>query len=455
MRLLPRLMAQAVRRGRLELRGPDGAVQVFGGEAPGPEVAIRVTDPALDWKIPLNPQLAAAEAFMDGTLRVEDGPEGGTAYDLIQLIFVNQRAFDLSRAQVALRRLARAMRRVSQHNPVARSRRNAAHHYDLGNAFYRMWLDPDMQYSCAYFPEGTETLREAQIAKKRHIAAKLRLEPGMKVLDIGCGWGGMALYLAAACDVEVTGVTLAREQLEIARARAKAAGLEDRVRFELTDYRDVTERFDRVVSVGMLEHVGVVHLDEYFSRVRDRLTEDGVALIHTISTMTPPTATGPFLRKYIFPGGYTPALSECSAAVEKAGLWPLDVEVWRMHYGRTLHLWREAFEARRAEIEEMYDPRFARMWEFYLAGCECAFDYGQSEVLHLQIGRERDVVPLHRDYIRSASEALAAREPEAVARIEAATRRAFGEPEPAEAAPARAAGGPSFTPARAAGGSSS
>jgi cyclopropane-fatty-acyl-phospholipid synthase len=428
MRFLPRLLKGAIRKGRLTLETPDGTRHVFGGAEPGPEVAIRITDPSLDWRIAFNPELKAAEAFMDQTLQVVSGPEGGTAYDLLHIFFINKKAFDLSPGQILVRSVERTLRRFIQHNPVIRARRNAAHHYDLGNDFYRMWLDPDMQYSCGYWPEGTETLAEAQTRKKRHIAAKLALEPGQRVLDIGCGWGGMALYLAAVADVEVVGVTLAKRQLEVARARAEMAGLADKVRFELMDYRDVKDRFDRVVSVGMLEHVGVGYLQTYFLKVRDRLGPDGVALIHTISSKAPPGISGPFLRKYIFPGGYAPCLSEVALAIERSGLWNLDTEVWRVHYAPTLRAWRERFEARRDDVETMYDPRFARMWEFYLAACECAFAYGSSNVLQLQLGRERDAVPLHRDYVQPAEAALAEREPEALARIDAATREVFGEP---------------------------
>lgn len=427
MKLLPNLFRKAIVKGRVELRLPDEETVIIEGAEPGPWAAIRITDPTLDWKIPLNPELVGAEAFMDGTLIVEDGPEGGTAYDLLSLLFENQSAFTLSGPQALVYWLDKAFRRVAQHNPTWRSKKNASHHYDLGNAFYRLWLDPDLQYSCAYYHDGTESLRDAQILKKRHIAAKLNLKPGQRVLDIGCGWGGMALYLAATADVEVTGITLAEEQLEVARARAKAAGLEHRARFELLDYRDVTERYDRIVSVGMLEHVGVGHLETYFHKVRDCLKDDGVALIHTISSMSPPAATGPFLRKYIFPGGYTPTLSECAAATEAAELWVLDCEVWRIHYARTLRAWQQAFQAVRGRVEEIYDPRFARMWEFYLAACECSFAYGSSNVLQLQLGRERDATPLHRDWIPSAAAALAQNEPDAVARIEAATRVVFGE----------------------------
>ena len=415
MRLFPKLLRKAVRAGRLTLRGPGGFEEVIGGQAPGPEVAIRITDPALDWKIALNPELKPAEAYMDGGLVVEDG----TIHDLLSLFFANKRNFDLSPGQIFWRGVARRGRRALQHNPVARARRNAAHHYDLGNDFYRLWLDRDLQYSCAYWEDGVATLEEAQTAKKRHIAAKLGLKPGQRVLDIGCGWGGMALYLAAVADVEVVGVTLAEEQLAVARKRAEILGLADRVEFRLQDYREVPETFDRVVSVGMLEHVGAHHLTGYFLGVRDRLGPDGVALIHSISTKAPPGVTGPFIRKYIFPGGYAPSLSETFAAIEKSGLWPLDNEIWRVHYARTLEEWRRRFDDVRPQVVEMFDERFARMWELYLSACQCVFDFGASLVFQIQLGRERDGVPLTRDYIGEAKAALAAREGDWVERIAA------------------------------------
>ncbi|MGG7568523.1 class I SAM-dependent methyltransferase [Rhodovulum sp. DZ06] len=430
MYLLPKVLSKAIRKGRLTLHGPGGETHVFGAE-PGPEVTIRVHDASFDWKIALNPELRAAEAFMDGVLTVEDGPEGGSAWDLLEIFFLNKREFDLSPGQIAIKAWEKAIRRALQHNRLAQSRRNVAHHYDLGNDFYRKWLCGDMQYSCAYYPSGDETLEEAQLLKKRHIAAKLRVEPGMKVLDIGCGWGGLGLYLAAVTGAEVTGVTLSTEQLAIARARAEAAGLSDRCRFELIDYREVEGSFDRVVSVGMLEHVGVGHLQEYFLKVRDRLAPEGLALIHSISTKAPPGITGPFLRKYIFPGGYAPSGSEAMLAVERSGLWMLDTEVWRVHYATTLRDWRMRFQAVRPEVEAMYDERFARMFEFYLAACDGAFRYGSSNVMQWMLGRERDAAPLHRNWIAPRSARLAAREAEtdAVARIEAATRAAFGEAE--------------------------
>ncbi|MEM7188464.1 MAG: cyclopropane-fatty-acyl-phospholipid synthase family protein, partial [Pseudomonadota bacterium] len=339
MRFLPWILKKAVRAGKISLSGPDGETQVIGGQAPGPEVAIRILDASLDRKIALNPELKAAEAYMDGDLQIEDG----TIHDFISLFFHNKKHFDLTPSQIFWRGMARRGRRMMQHNPIARARQNAAHHYDMGNEFYRLWLDADMQYSCAYWEDGVETLEAAQWAKKRHIASKLALSPGQRVLDIGCGWGGMALYLAAVADVNVVGVTLAEEQLAVAKRRAEILGLTDRVEFRLQDYREVPETFDRVVSVGMLEHVGAHHLTEYFLSVRDRLGPDGVALIHSITSKAPPGVTGPFIRKYIFPGGYAPSLSETFDAIEKSGLWTLDNEIWRVHYAKTLEVWRERF----------------------------------------------------------------------------------------------------------------
>ena len=319
---------------------------------------------------------------------------------------------------------------MAQHNSVLGARRNAAFHYDLGNAFYRLWLDRDMQYSCAYFETGQETLDEAQTAKKRHIAAKLALRPGCRVLDIGCGWGGMALYLAQVADVHVTGITLSREQLAVARARADALGLGDRVRFELRDYREVRERFDRIVSVGMLEHVGRASLGIYFRQVRDCLAPDGVALVHSIGTSAPPAATASFLQKYIFPGGYLPSLAGAFGAVGHAGLWPLDCEILRLHYAETLARWRTRFEAVRGHAVGMYDERFARMWEIYLSGCEASFRHGSTMVFQLQLGCERDAVPVTRGHMGAAEAALAAADGPAVEGLFRSAEAALG-PSPA------------------------
>jgi cyclopropane-fatty-acyl-phospholipid synthase len=427
MRLLPKLLRKIVRRGRITLIGPDGKVEEA-GPGGGPEVTLRVLDPALDWKIALDPELNSAEAFMDGTLRIEKGD----VHDLMTLIFANKRQFDMSGGQIVWNMYARRLRRFMQHNPVARARANARAHYDIGNDLFKLFLDRDLQYSCAYFPDGDETLEDAQTKKKRHIAAKLALKPGQRVLDIGCGWGGMALYLASVEDVRVVGVTLSVEQHRVAQARAQAAGLADRVEFRLCDYRSVEEKFDRIVSVGMLEHVGVTHLREYFLRVRDLLGPDGVALIHSISTKAPPGITSSFLRKYIFPGGYAPSLSETFAEIERSGLWSTDVEIWRVHYARTLREWRRRFLAARDEgrLPAAYDARFQRMWEFYLSTCECVFDYGSSHVFQIQLARERDGVPLHRDYIGEREAAYAAREPAFLEKLWASADDAMAQDAP-------------------------
>jgi cyclopropane-fatty-acyl-phospholipid synthase len=420
MRFLPRLLGRAVRKGRLTLTGPDGREWRF-GDGDGPSAAIRINDPSFDWRIFLNPELNAAEAFMDGALVME----AGTVLDLLTVFFVNKRTFDLTPNQIFWRGLARGVRRFLTYNTLSQASANAQAHYDIGDDLYRPMLDADMQYSCGYWPDGVETLEDAQTAKKRHVAAKLSLRPGMRVLDIGCGWGGMALYLAAVADVEVVGVTLARDQLRVAQARADAAGLSGRVRFELQDFRAVEGRFDRVVSVGMLEHVGVGALPRYFLTVRDRLAPEGLALIHSITTKSPPGVTGPFIRKHIFPGGYSPALSETLAAVERSGLWTLDVEVWRLHYARTLRAWRERFLAARDRLPPRYDDRFKRMWEFYLSACIGVFEHGSSAVMQLQLGRTRDAAPLTRDYLHEETERLRAREPDVLPALLASTEAAF------------------------------
>jgi cyclopropane-fatty-acyl-phospholipid synthase len=406
MRILPWLLRRLVTFGTVTLIGPDGRTRTFGGDGPGPDLTVRVTDPGLDWKLLRGPRLAIAEAYMDGGLEFE---QGGLR-DLMQLYQVNKKTRRRSAAESGWRSLLRMTRRFIARNDPIRSRRNARAHYDIGNDLYRLFLDDDMQYSCAYFPKLDETLDEAQLAKRRHIAAKLLPRSGQRVLDIGSGWGGMALYLAQVADVEVLGVTLSEEQLKIARERAAAAGLSDRVRFELQDYRNVTGQFDRIVSVGMMEHVGATELRTFFATVRDRLAPDGVALIHSIMTSKSASLTDPFTQKYIFPGGYVPGASETLAAVERAGLWILDFEVWRKHYGFTLNHWYNRFIANREAAKAMYDERFCRMWELYLLGCESAFLTGNLAVMQLQLGRERDAVPLVRDYMAEETERLKQRE---------------------------------------------
>jgi len=405
MRFLETLLARGIRRGDLVLDRPGGGSRRFGDGTP-PRVGLRLTRPGRSWRIALDPELAGPEAIMDGTLQVT---EGGIR-DLALLVFVNREGLRAAPLTPLRERMMQALRWLMQFNPTGRARRNAAHHYDLGNDFYRRWLDADMQYSCGYFEQGNETLEAAQLAKKRHIAAKLRLAPGQHVLDIGCGWGGMALYLARVADVRVTGITLSEQQLSLARARAEAAGLSDRVRFRLADYREIEGPYDRIVSIGMAEHVGAPHLETYFARVHDLLAPDGVALVHLIGSNAPPSFTGPFLARYIFPGGYTPALSETMTALERSGAWLLDAEVWRLHYARTLAEWYRRFMQAAPEIEAEHGAPFVRMWALYLAVCEGTFRHGSSCVHQLQLARARDAVPLTRDYIGQEKAALERRE---------------------------------------------
>jgi cyclopropane-fatty-acyl-phospholipid synthase len=405
MRFLPMLLRRVIHTGSLTLIGPDGTSETFSGTTAGPNVTIRITDPALDRKLLANPELRFAEAYMSGGLEI--APED--LREVLRLFKLNKQRLNRSPGQAVFRRAARVVKRIARNNPL-RASKNVKAHYDIGNDLYRLFLDPDMQYSCAYFPTGGETLEQAQLAKKRHIAAKLLLKPGQRVLDIGCGWGGMALYLAQVADVEVLGVTLAEEQLKLARERAEALGLSDRVRFELQDYRTVEGQFDRVVSVGMMEHVGAKELGTYFANVRNRLEVDGVALIHSIMRRSASGVTSPFTAKYIFPGGYIPALSETLAAVESSGLWLQDCEIWRKHYGFTIEEWAKRFAANRDRARAMYDERFCRMWELYLAGAESSFRDGNMAVMQLQLGLERDAVPLSRDYMAAETERLKARE---------------------------------------------
>ncbi len=433
MRLLSWLLSSSISEGRLSVAGPDGQALAF-GSGRGPEVAVRVEPPGLGLDTLIDPELKLAEALIEGRLRLEKGDLA----DLVTLYFLNRDRMHASPAQRLANRIATASRALSPAISRRGARKNAAFHYDLGNDFYRLWLDADMQYSCAYFERGDETLDEAQTAKKRHIAAKLALAPGQHVLDIGCGWGGLALYLAMAADVRVTGITLSERQAEVARARAERLGLADRVRFELRDYREVEGRFDRVVSVGMLEHVGARALPEFFRCLRGLLAEDGVALIHAIGNQGVPGPVPAFLTRYVFPGGHTPALSETFAAIERADLWTLDCEVLRLHYAETLSAWRRRFLAVRGRAVEAYGERFARLRELYLAGCEASFRHGVSMVFQIQLGRRRDAVPLTRDYLAEAKARLAGAERAAIPRLHASTEAVLGPGPEAAAVPHRA-----------------
>tara|TARA_R110002124_G_scaffold27108_3_gene96957 strand:- start:3884 stop:5116 length:1233 start_codon:yes stop_codon:yes gene_type:complete len=389
-------LSRLIKRGSLVVVPLDGPSMRFGEPTASP-VTVRLHARSLHRKLLINPDLALGEAYMDGTLTVDEDD----LYGLIRLLVVN-----LARQPDVwhYRWLARARwlyRGLAQFNPAERAQRNVAHHYDLSGALYDLFLDEDRQYSCAYFRHPEDSLETAQENKKALIATKLLLEPGQRVLDIGSGWGGLGLYLAGEHGAEVTGVTLSREQHRIAEQRAEATGLANLARFRLEDYRKVSGRFDRIVSVGMFEHVGVPHYKEFFDVLGERLSDDGVALLHTIGRADGPGATNPWIAKYIFPGGYSPALSEVLAVIEKSGLYVTDIEVWRLHYADTLRIWRERFEANLDEVLKIYDERFCRMWRFYLIASEMAFRHNGHVVFQIQIAKKQDAVPLTRDYLIS------------------------------------------------------
>ncbi len=405
--MIERMLRDIISAGRLELTWPDGRRSDFVGRDPGPSVRVRVRDATKMRRIALNPSLRFGEAWMDHAFEVEDG----SIYDLLDLLMLNLARGARSPLLAWLDRVGIWFRRLQQHNPVWRAKRNVAHHYDLSGRLYALFLDRDRQYSCAYFRTGDETLEQAQAAKKRHIAAKLVLNrPGLRVLDIGSGWGGLALTLATDHGADVTGITLSEEQHREATARVAAAGLGDRVRFFLQDYREVSGTFDRIVSVGMFEHVGVPHYDAFFRQVARLLAPDGVALIHAIGRPAGPGITNAWLRKYIFPGGYSPALSEVLPSIERSGLLLTDLEILRLHYAFTLRHWRERFLRNRDAIAALYDERFCRMWEFYLVACELAFRHQAHFVWQAQLAHRQDAVPLTRDYITHAHEGAAAQQ---------------------------------------------
>jgi cyclopropane-fatty-acyl-phospholipid synthase len=391
-RLLRFIMSRFIRRGDLRITSAHGRTFRF-GDGTGKPVAVRFITPAAQRRVLLHPELNLGECYMEGTFVAEEG----TIADFLALAMGQSPAGpEWQRPLQALRYLRR---RIQQFNPPSRARRNVAHHYDLDSRLYSLFLDADQQYSCAYFEHPEQSLDDAQLAKKRHLAAKLLLKPGQRVLDIGCGWGGLALYLTEIAGTNVVGVTLSREQLGVARARAAEKNLASAVEFRLQDYRDVEPGFDRIVSVGMFEHVGVVHYDAFFRKCAEILNEDGVILLHSIGRSEGPGTTNPWIAKYIFPGGYIPALSEVLPAVERAGLLVCDIEILRLHYAETLKAWRDRFLAHRDDVERIYDPRFVRMWEFYLASSEMAFREQNMMVMQLQLSKRQHVVPMTRDYI--------------------------------------------------------
>ncbi|TPL49612.1 cyclopropane-fatty-acyl-phospholipid synthase family protein [Mesorhizobium sp. B2-4-6] len=404
--LLKHVLERLVRVGDLKVTGPKGTTHKF-GDGSGEPVRIHIKTTHAERAISFDPMLAVPEAYMDGEL---DIPEGGVL-GLMRIAFQNMGSsgIDVSWSK-AIEGLRHAFRRLQQINTATRSRRNVQRHYDLSGELYKLFLDEDMQYSCAYFEQPDMTLDEAQAAKKRHIAAKLRLKAGQTVLDIGSGWGGLGLYLAKAFDVDVQGVTLSTEQHGVATDRAHALGLQDRVHFELKDYRALNERFDRIVSVGMFEHVGVNHYRTFFDKASTLLKPDGVMLLHTIGRSGVPWATSAFVRKYIFPGGYIPAMSEVMPAIEKSGLVVTDIEILRLHYADTLKHWGERFAANRDKAKAIYDERFCRMWEFYLAASEAAFRWQDLVIFQFQLAKVNDTLPVTRDYMAKCEKALELRD---------------------------------------------
>src|SRR6266436_5028821 len=386
--LLAHLFERIVSVGRLRIVDAGGRSFAFEG-SPGTSVAIRLHDPALHWKLLVRPRLFLPEAYVDGTLTIEEG----SLYDLIDLMTTNIELLPEGFLGHHLNGAFSPLRRLHQYNPLPRARRNVAHHYDLSEELYASFLDQDRQYACAYFRDGTDDLDAAQLDKKRYIAAKLLIRPGQRVLDIGSGWGGLALFLAGECGATVTGLTLSREQHKVATRRAAAAGLSDRVRFYLRDYREENGHYDRIVSVGMFEHVGVNHYKTFFARLKSLLAPDGVALLHSIGRKDGPGSTPPWIRKYIFPGGYAPALSEVLPTVERSKLWITDIEILRLHYAETLRAWRDRFERNRDRLRRIYDERFCRMWEMYLISSEVAFRRQDHMVFQMQLARSVDAVP--------------------------------------------------------------
>src|SRR5215216_1986610 len=392
-RLLRSVLSGLIRHGNLRVTTANGRSFTL-GDGSGKCVAVRFMTSAAEFAVLLDPELKVGETYMDGGFVVEEG----SIADLLALALSQDQMTSLP-GWMRPQWLARYLwRRLQQFNTQRRARRNVAHHYDLDGHLYSLFLDADRQYSCAYFELPGQTLDDAQVAKKRHLAAKLLIERGVRLLDIGSGWGGLAIYLAEICGAQVTGITLSQEQLAAARARAEEKGVST-AQFRLQDYRDITERFDRIVSVGMFEHVGIVHYDSFFQTCAARLADDGIAVLHSIGRSDGPGITNPWIAKYIFPGGYFPALSEVLPAIERAGLLVTDIEILRLHYAETLKAWRERFLVHRDEAAKLYDVRFVRMWEFYLAASEMAFRHQNLMVFQIQMTKRQGIVPITRDYI--------------------------------------------------------
>ncbi len=377
-----------IKAGRLKIVDPDGNVHVLNGAAKGPEASIKITDRKILRRMMVVPDLYMGEAYTDGTLTVEEG----TLYDVLDFFALNLMPSLHGTGTVVLPN-------ASKNNVVGQSKDNVAFHYDLNRALFELFLDADLQYSCAYFTDTDNTLEQAQLNKKMRVSAKALLKPGMRVLDIGSGFGGLALHMAKTFGVDVVGVTLSEEQCEVSNQRAKAAGLAHKVTFKLLDYREETAQYDRIVSVGMFEHVGQSHFDEFFQKIRDLLTDDGVCLLHSIGRMAPPGMTSPWLIKYIFPGGYAPSPSETFAAIERAGLWVTDCEILRLHYAHTLKAWHQNFQGNRDKVRALYDERFCRLFEYYLQLCEIGYRRLNWMNFQFQISKSLTTVPLTRSYL--------------------------------------------------------
>jgi cyclopropane-fatty-acyl-phospholipid synthase len=400
MALISRLIGTLLTRGRITLVQPDGSRETY-GPGGGKELTVRFADRRVAFDLVRNPRLNFGQAYMDGRLVIEDG----TILDLMEMITGANRWEDGGKGRSLMRKgKMKGLRKLLRRNKPGQSKRNVAHHYDLKDELYALFLDGDRQYSCAYFTNPANSLEQAQADKKAHIAAKLYLKPGMRVLDIGSGWGGTALYLNRVADVDVLGITLSEEQLKVARRRAEEAGVSDRVRFELIDYRHLTGKFDRIVSIGMFEHVGAAHYEEFYAKCRELLADDGVMLLHTIGKLGQAGAPDPFTDKWIFPGYHLPSLSQMSAASERVRLIASDVEMLRLHYAYTLRHWLERATAQRDRIVAMYDERFFRMWEYYLAGGIVMFESGAACNYQIQYIRDRNAVPVTRDYMMEAEE---------------------------------------------------
>jgi cyclopropane-fatty-acyl-phospholipid synthase len=406
--ILASMISRLVRRGNLKFTYADGETRAF-GDGTGKPVHVRLNSKRAQWGLVLDPAFYLGHYYGTGDIDLLEGD----MFDLLETVFTGNPNFKYYQSgwNRFLERARYLLRWIREKNDIRRSRDNVQHHYDLTGELYDLFLDADKQYSCAYFEAPEQSLDEAQLAKKRHIAAKLTIgRPGLSVLDIGSGWGGMALYLASNLGAQVTGVTLSEEQLAVSRRRASEAGLENEVRFLLEDYRNAPDTYDRIVSVGMFEHVGRPNYLTFFRKAAALLKQDGVMLLHTIGRTDQPSTNNPFIEKYIFPGGYIPALSEVMRAVEKSGLAVSDIEILRLHYAETLRHWRQRFMARRDEAKALYDERFCRIWEFYLAGSESSFRWQNLVVFHLQLAHDQQAVPLTRTYIDRDEDCLKARE---------------------------------------------